>query len=124
MKKPHKKSKKKHRHPLAMARARTTDDVVHRYHKVMKAYKSQGSMTKAFKMVGVDRNTLALSAPLAEIAIACPKFLKSLPPFNLRKEKLLDYSKRCAESMTPEVSTKIEELKAKGKLLPIKYKYR
>ncbi|XDV26301.1 hypothetical protein PO909_030051 [Leuciscus waleckii] len=81
-------------------------------------------MNKAFKFVGVDRNTLALSAPLAEITIAAPKFLKSLPPFNLKKEKLLDYSKRCAESMTPEVRAKIEELKAKGKLLPIKYKYR
>ncbi|KAI7789914.1 coiled-coil domain-containing protein 106-like [Triplophysa rosa] len=119
-----KKRKEKHYHPLAMARARTTDDVVRRYHKVLKAYKNQGSMTKAFKTVGVDRNTLALSAPLAEISIACPKFLKSLPPFNIKKDKLLEYSKRCAESMTPEVTTKIEDLKAKGKLLPIKYKYR
>ncbi|CAM4731006.1 unnamed protein product [Leuciscus chuanchicus] len=124
MKKSRKKSKKEHCHPLAMARARTIDDVVRRYHKVAKAYKSQGSMNKAFKFVGVDRNTLALSAPLAEISIKAPKFLKSLPPFNLKKEKLLDYSKRCAESMTPEVRAKIEELKAKGKLLPIKYKYR
>lgn len=73
---------------LVFFAARTTDDVVHRYQKVMKAYKIQGSMSKAFKTVGVDRNTLALSAPLAEIAIACPKFLKSLPPFNLKKEKL------------------------------------
>lgn len=81
-------------------------------------------MAKAFKTVGVDRNTLALFAPLAEIAIACPKFLRSFPPFNMKKEKLLEYSKRCAESMTLEVTTKIEELKDKGKLLPIKYKYR
>ena len=109
---------------LVFFAARTTDDLVRRYHKVAKAYKSQGSMSKAFKIVGVDRNTLALSAPLAEITIAAPKFLKSLPPFNLKKEKLLDYSKRCAESVTPEVRAKIEELKAKGKLLPIKYKYR
>lgn len=109
---------------LVFFAARTIDDVVRRYHKVAKAYKSLGSMNKAFKFVGVDRNTLALSAPLAEITMAAPKFLKSLPPFNLKKEKLLDYSKRCAESMTPEVRAKIEELKAKGKLLPIKYKYR
>lgn len=97
--------------------------MVRRYHKVLKAYKNQGSKTKAFKTVGVDRNTLALSAPLAEISIAFPKILKSLPHFNSKKDKLLEYSKCCAES-TPEVTTKIEELKAKGKLLPIKYKYR
>ncbi|XP_041929789.1 coiled-coil domain-containing protein 106-like [Alosa sapidissima] len=90
-KKKKKRKTKKEDHPLAKTRAQTPDDVLQRYINVLKAYKSCRSMTKAFQKTRIDRNTMALSAPLAEIMLIKPKFLKTLPAFDMGKEKLMEH---------------------------------
>lgn len=81
-------------------------------------------MAKAFQKTGIDRNTMALSAPLAKIMLVKPKFLKTLPAFDMGTEKLMDYIKRCSSAATPELKGKIEKWKSAGKLLPITHKFR
>ena len=81
-------------------------------------------MSKAFREEGIDRNTVALSAPLAEIMMVDKKFLKTIPPFEVAKEKLLTYVKRCTSLVSAETKGKIDRAKKKGKLLPITPKFR
>ncbi|KAL0993666.1 hypothetical protein UPYG_G00111310 [Umbra pygmaea] len=117
-------SKMSNCHPLSIGRARTPEEVLRRYQKVLKAFKKLGSMSKAFQFVGTDRNTMALSSTLAEILIVEPKHIKSIQEFDPKKEKLLDYCKRCFLSLTPELKKNIEEKKANGRLLPLTPKFR
>lgn len=79
-------------------------------------------MTRAFTKVGVDRNTLALSA--VEIQIIDPEFYRSIPQFQPQQEKLFDFAQRCSEALTNEVKASIISAKKSGQLLPIKYKFR
>ncbi|MBN3310118.1 CC106 protein, partial [Amia calva] len=79
-------------------------------------------MQKVFKTVRFDRNTLALTAPLAEIMLAAPEFLTEIEIFKPLEETLLPYAQRCAQCMTNEVKQKIKDMKANKKLLPITYK--
>ncbi|XP_036420344.1 coiled-coil domain-containing protein 106-like [Colossoma macropomum] len=72
-------------------RARTPEDVLKRYKMTLKAFKKEGSMNRAFKKVGVDRNTLALTAVVAELQMVDPDFFKSIPKFS-PSEKLIDFS--------------------------------
>ncbi|XP_059403579.1 coiled-coil domain-containing protein 106-like isoform X2 [Carassius carassius] len=105
-------------------RAKCPDDVLKRYKKVLRAFKKEGSMTRAFIKVGVDRNTLALTAVVAEIQIISPEFYRSIPQFQPQQEKLFDFAPRCSEALTTEMKASITSGKKSGKLLPIKYKFR
>ncbi|XP_026108212.1 coiled-coil domain-containing protein 106-like [Carassius auratus] len=105
-------------------RAKCPDDVLKRYKKVLRAFKKEGSMTRAFIKVGVDRNTLALTAVVAEIQIISPEFFRSIPQFQPQQEKLFDFALRCSEALTTEMKASITSGKKSGKLLPIKYKFR
>ncbi|XP_058621119.1 coiled-coil domain-containing protein 106-like, partial [Onychostoma macrolepis] len=108
----------------ATVRAKCPEDVLKRYKKVLRAYKKEGSMTRAFTKVGVDRNTLALSAVVAEIQIIDPEFYRSIPQFQPQQDKLFDFAQRCSEALTNEVKASIISAKKSGQLLPIKYKFR
>ncbi|XP_068071719.1 uncharacterized protein [Danio rerio] len=127
-----KKSKKKKPPPkrsrstfsCSTVRAKSPEDVLKRYKKVLRAYNKEGSMTRAFTKVGVDRNTLALSAVIAEIQIVDPEFYRSLPQFQPQQEKLFEFAQRCSEALNTEVKASIFSAKQSGKLLPIKYKFR
>ncbi|XP_067298886.1 coiled-coil domain-containing protein 106-like [Pseudorasbora parva] len=118
------KNRSKSAFSSATVRAKCPDDVLKRYKKVLRAYKKEGSMSRAFIKVGVDRNTLALTAVVAEIQIMNPDFFCSIPQFQPQKEKLFEFSQRCSEALTPEIKASISAGKKNGKLLPIKYKYR
>ncbi|KAI7809223.1 putative coiled-coil domain-containing protein 106-like [Triplophysa rosa] len=85
--------------------------------KVLHAYKKEGSMTRAFKKVEVDRNTLALTAVVAEIQITNPEFYRSIPQFQPQQEKLLDFAQRCSEALTTEMKGCIASCR-------LKYKFR
>ncbi|KAG1954693.1 coiled-coil domain-containing protein 106-like isoform X2 [Pimephales promelas] len=106
------------------SRATTPEDVLKRYNKVFHAFKKEGSISKACTKVGVDRNTLALTAVVAEIQLVDPEFYRSIPKFRLKDEKLCDFAKRCLQSMTADLKSTIENAKKERKLLPITYKLR
>ncbi|CAB1328315.1 unnamed protein product [Coregonus sp. 'balchen'] len=59
-------------------------------------------MSAAFHSVGVDRNTVTMSAPLAEIMQAVPEFLHSQPAFDSSKETLNQYARRITKNATAE----------------------
>ncbi|KAL7861025.1 hypothetical protein AOLI_G00173740, partial [Acnodon oligacanthus] len=98
-------------------RVRTPEVVLKRYKMTLKAFKEEGSMNRAFKKVGVDRNTLALTAVVAELQMVDPDFSKSVPKFS-PSEKLIDFSRRCQEVLTADVRSAINAKKSAGLLLP------
>ncbi|KAG1952175.1 coiled-coil domain-containing protein [Pimephales promelas] len=104
------------------SRATTPEDVLKRYNKVFHAFKKEGSISKACTKVGVDRNTLALTAVVAEIQLVDPEFYRSIPKFRLKDEKLCDFAKRCLQSMTADLKSTIENAKKElPEELPCKY---
>ncbi|KAL7860982.1 hypothetical protein AOLI_G00173310 [Acnodon oligacanthus] len=102
-------------------RARTPEVVLKRYKMTLKAFKKEGSMNRAFKKVGVDRNSLTLTAVVAELQMMNPDFFKSVPKFS-PGEKLIDFSRRCQEVLTADVRSAINVKKSAGLSLPITYK--
>lgn len=75
-------------------------------------------MSAAFHSVGVDRNTVVMSAPLVEIMLVVPEFLHSQAAFDSSKETLNQYARRITKNATAEVSNVIKE-KKRNELLPI-----
>ncbi|XP_048015584.1 uncharacterized protein LOC125248046 [Megalobrama amblycephala] len=67
------------------SRATTPDDVLKRYNKVFRAFNKEGSISKACTKVGVDRNTLALTAVVAEIQLVDPEFYRNIPKFRAKE---------------------------------------
>ncbi len=77
-------------------------------------------MTRAFMKVGVDRNTIALSAVVAEIQIIDPECYRSIPQFQPQQDKLFDFAQRCSEALTMRCKPQLSQQKKSGQLLPIK----
>ncbi|XP_053178230.1 coiled-coil domain-containing protein 106-like [Scomber japonicus] len=104
-----------------VSRARGPDEVIARYRKVLKAYKKKNSIIAACKMVGVDRNTVALNAPIAELAIAAPEKFAEFKDEHTRKHKLGDFAAKCIDAIrdSPDIDSTVQALKKSGKLLPV-----
>lgn len=79
-------------------------------------------MTEAFRINGVDRGTIKMTAPIAELKYVDPEKFASLK-FDPAAETLLAFARKCARNITPEKQTIIEDMKSKGKLLPLLIKY-
>lgn len=79
-------------------------------------------MTEAFRINSVDRGTIKMTAPIAELKYVDPEKFASLK-FDPAAETLLAFAKKCARNITPEKQTIIEDMKSKGKLLPLLIKY-
>ncbi|KAL1258962.1 hypothetical protein QQF64_009539 [Cirrhinus molitorella] len=97
-------------------------EVISHYNQVLKTFKKVRTMSEAFHRHNVDRGTIAATAPIAELQIAAPKTYSTLV-FNPAMETLFAFAKRCASSVNPEIKRSIEDLKARGHLLPILMKY-
>uniref|UniRef100_A0A3B3RAK3 Uncharacterized LOC111856887 n=1 Tax=Paramormyrops kingsleyae TaxID=1676925 RepID=A0A3B3RAK3_9TELE len=95
--------------------------IVARYKKALKLHALGKPMPRCFRHIGVNRNTMARTAAIAELFIAAPEVYATLPPWNEATETVASFSKRCKEAMNGEVSSKIKSFKAQGKLLPIKH---
>ncbi|XP_034147589.1 coiled-coil domain-containing protein 106-like isoform X2 [Esox lucius] len=119
-----KNKNKKGKKETKKGRAKTPEDILRRYKMVLAAYKRKGSMAAAFQTVGVDRNTVAMSAPLAEIMIAAPEFFKKQPAFECGNDTLNQYVRRITKNATAEVSNVIKEKKKQNELLPITYTFK
>lgn len=79
-------------------------------------------MTKAFHINGVDRGTIKMTAPIAELTCVDPEKFASLK-LDPAAETLMAFAKKCTRNITPEKRTIIEDMKSKGTLLPLLIKY-
>lgn len=59
------------------------------------------------------------TAPIAELKIAAPEKFDTFHEFKPKEEKLMDFSDRCASAIDEQTNGIIEEMKRKGKLLPL-----
>ncbi|XP_032366475.1 coiled-coil domain-containing protein 106 [Etheostoma spectabile] len=121
-KKYRKKSKKIK--PKTRQRAQTPDQVVDRYKRILRKFSKGGTMSAAFKHVGVDRNTVVVNAPIAELFIAAPGKYKEILKNHNNVKKLSVFATQCATAIQEDqgIEDTITAYKASGKLLPLKKK--
>lgn len=105
-------------------RVKDPDGVLIRYKKILSTYQRVRSMSRAFQIHGVDRNTMASTSPIAELLLVAPEKVTEVGEFEASKEKLLDYARRCYKTMDEETHTKVQSMKKTHKLLPISYRFR
>ncbi|XP_028819581.1 coiled-coil domain-containing protein 106b isoform X2 [Denticeps clupeoides] len=109
-----------------MERQRVKDPagVLLRYKKILVTYQKLKSMSKAFQVHGVDRNTVASTTPIAELLLVAPEKVSEVGEFDASKEKLLDYARRCYKALDETTHAKVQALKKTNLLLPISYRFR
>ncbi|KAI4902455.1 hypothetical protein NFI96_010669, partial [Prochilodus magdalenae] len=56
-----------------LAKSGNPQQTVRRYKKILHQYRRGKNLCDAYKPVGVDRNTVGASAPIAELAIVAPR---------------------------------------------------
>lgn len=54
------------------------DGVLFRYKKILATYQRVRSMSRAFQIHGVDRNTMASTSPIAELLLVAPEKVETL----------------------------------------------
>ncbi|XP_036420867.1 coiled-coil domain-containing protein 106-like [Colossoma macropomum] len=114
-----KKARSTKQDDLGRTRTKTVRGVILRYKRALQAFNQGGSMKRAFQKVGVDRNTISRTSPIAELALAAPGVFQALPPWNSQVEKLSTFVDRCREATNDEIKEKIIQMKACGELLPM-----
>ncbi|CAM9474427.1 unnamed protein product [Lampetra planeri] len=105
-------------------RVKSVEDVVWRYKKVLSVYQKTRSVKRACEKMNVDRNTIALTAPIVDLEVVSPGLYAAVGPYDGRTERLLDFSRRCWHAMDEETRVNVDKMKAEGKLLPISYKFK
>ncbi|ELK23882.1 Coiled-coil domain-containing protein 106, partial [Myotis davidii] len=100
------------------------DGVLCRYKKILGTFQKLKSMSRAFEHHRVDRNTVALTTPIAELLIVAPEKLAEVGEFDPSKERLLEYSRRCFLALDDETLKKVQALKKSKLLLPITYRFK
>ncbi|XP_047205835.1 coiled-coil domain-containing protein 106-like isoform X3 [Girardinichthys multiradiatus] len=95
--------------------------VINRYKQVLSAFIKKKSMSEAFRHHGIDRNTIANTASIAELHLAGKEMVPLVGQFRQGDETLVNYAQRCTLVIDsdPELSRKIDLMKANGQLLPI-----
>ncbi|XP_042632402.1 coiled-coil domain-containing protein 106-like isoform X1 [Cyprinus carpio] len=108
----------------SMERQRVKDPagVLLRYNKILVTYQKLKSMSRAFQVHGVDRNTVASTTPIAEMLLVAPEKVSEVGEFDSSKEKLLDYARRCYKALDEDAHAKVQALKKNNLLLPISYR--
>uniref|UniRef100_A0A8C5AF91 Coiled-coil domain containing 106b n=1 Tax=Gadus morhua TaxID=8049 RepID=A0A8C5AF91_GADMO len=107
-----------------MKMRRDADGVLMRYKKILTTYQKVRSMSRAFQIHGVDRNTMASTSPVAELLLVAPEKMAEVGEFEASKEKLLDYARRCYKTMDEATHAKVQSMKKSHELLPISYRFR
>ncbi|XP_066484574.1 coiled-coil domain-containing protein 106 [Tiliqua scincoides] len=105
-------------------RVKDVDGVLCRYKKILYTFQKLQSMSRAFEHHRVDRNTVALTTPIAELLIVAPEKLAEVGEFDSSKERLLEYSRRCFMALDDETLKKVQALKKSKLLLPITYRFK
>nr|XP_054590226.1 coiled-coil domain-containing protein 106-like [Nothobranchius furzeri] len=84
-----KKSKKHDQIARTRVAAQNPKQVVTRYERILRLLKRGGTMSAAFKRLGVDRNTIVATAPIAELFIVAPDRYKELEKKKKKQGKKL-----------------------------------
>ncbi|XP_064359688.1 coiled-coil domain-containing protein 106 isoform X2 [Dromaius novaehollandiae] len=105
-------------------RVKDADGVLCRYKKILTTFQKLKSMSRAFEHHRVDRNTVALTTPIAELLLVAPEKLAEVGEFDPAKERLLEYSRRCFLALDDETLRKVQALKKSKLLLPITYRFK
>ncbi|XP_069056649.1 coiled-coil domain-containing protein 106 isoform X2 [Pleurodeles waltl] len=105
-------------------RVKDAEGVLCRYKKILATFQKLQSMSRAFEHHCVDRNTVALTTPIAELLIVAPEKLAEVGEFDSSKERLLEYSRRCFLALDEETLEKVQALKKSKLLLPITYRFK
>nr|XP_061808361.1 coiled-coil domain-containing protein 106-like [Nerophis lumbriciformis] len=111
-------------HGRERQRVKDPDGVLIRYKKILSTYQRVRSMSRAFQIHGVDRNTMASTSPIAELLLVAPEKMDEVGEFEALKEKLLDYARRCYKIMDERTHEVVQNMKKSHKLLPISYRFR
>nr|XP_033492388.1 coiled-coil domain-containing protein 106-like [Epinephelus lanceolatus] len=111
-------------HGRERQRVKDPEGVLIRYKKILTTYQRVRSMSRAFHIHGVDRNTMASTSPIAELLLVAPEKMAEVGEFEASKEKLLDYARRCYKTMDDQTHAKVQAMKKTHKLLPISYRFR
>ncbi|XP_056868857.1 coiled-coil domain-containing protein 106-like [Takifugu flavidus] len=121
--KKHHKEKKRSKKTKDYSRKRATgvQYVIHRYKQVLTAFVKKKNMSEAFRHLGIDRNTIANTASIAELHLAGVDFVHLVGRFRQGEETLVNYAQRCTMVIDSDsdLSQKIDQMKANGELLPI-----
>ncbi|XP_004551933.1 uncharacterized protein LOC101468576 isoform X3 [Maylandia zebra] len=121
--KKHHKDKKRSKKGRDYSRKRATgvQYVIHRYKQVLSAFIKKKSMSEAFRHLGIDRNTIANTASIAELHLAGKDMVSLVGNFRQGEETLVSYAQRCTLVIDSDadLSRKIDQMKANGELLPI-----
>lgn len=101
---------------------KTPEDVLHRYRALLKTYAKTRSLGNSCQRHDVDRNTIALTAVIAEVLIAVGEEKERMPKFT--GQTLKQFAKECKEFVDnePGLMENIKKMKEKGELLPLTYK--
>lgn len=110
--------------PRLRPAVKDADGVLCRYKKILGTFQKLKSMSRAFEHHRVDRNTVALTTPIAELLIVAPEKLAEVGEFDPSKERLLEYSRRCFLALDDETLKKVQALKKSKLLLPITYRFK
>ncbi|XP_053546587.1 coiled-coil domain-containing protein 106 [Bombina bombina] len=105
-------------------RVKDADGVLCRYKKILSTFQKLKSMSRSFEHHRVDRNTVALTTPIAELLIVAPEKIAEIGEFDPSKERLLEYSRRCFLALDDETLKKVQALKKNKLLLPITYRFK
>ncbi|RXN38377.1 transposase-like protein [Labeo rohita] len=87
-------------------KVRNTRATIRRYLDTLEAFKKGKSMKAAFDAIGVDRNTIAQTAIVAELHLAAPDVLKFMGQWNHKTETLSTFTGRCRSALTTEIKEK------------------
>ncbi|XP_034022216.1 coiled-coil domain-containing protein 106-like [Thalassophryne amazonica] len=121
--KKHHKDKKKGKKGKDYSRKRATgvQYVIHRYKQVLSAFIKKKSMSEAFRHLGIDRNTIANTASIAELHLAGEDMIPLVGMFRQGEETLVSYAQRCTMIIDSDaaLARRIDQMKANGELLPI-----
>ncbi|KAK5849945.1 hypothetical protein PBY51_014239 [Eleginops maclovinus] len=121
--KKHHKDKKRSKRAKDYSRKRATgvQYVIHRYKQVLSSFIKKKSMSEAFRHLGIDRNTIANTASIAELHLAGKDMVPLVGMFRQGEETLVNYAQRCTLVIDSDadLSRRIDIMKTNGELLPI-----
>uniref|UniRef100_A0A1A7XQG5 Coiled-coil domain containing 106 n=1 Tax=Iconisemion striatum TaxID=60296 RepID=A0A1A7XQG5_9TELE len=119
----HHKDKKRSKKGKDYSRKRATgvQYVIQRYKQVLSAFIKKKNMSEAFRHLGIDRNTIANTASIAELHLADKDMVPLVGTFRQGEETLVNYAQRCTLVIDSDadLARKIDQMKANGELLPI-----
>nr|XP_021328431.1 uncharacterized protein si:dkey-92i17.2 isoform X3 [Danio rerio] len=115
-----KRQKKSKTKTIDIKRVRTPEDSINRYNKVLQLVRDGLSIAEAYNKVKIDRNTIVMQAPIAELATANPTEFKSLRATFKKGESVQKFANLCLTRCLAQSNMKIiKQLKESNALLDI-----